>query len=102
MIPAFRAIRTALGDVQRLQDALSKVFNAIQTKQILDGRLIENVAIVTGTAKEIDHGLQKPVRGWIVIDKNAQATVWSTASDLPNRTLILNTSADVTVSLWIF
>lgn len=102
MIPAFRAIRTAVRDIQRLQDALSKVFNAIQTKQILDGRLVSNVEIASGTITELDHGLQRPVRGWIVVDKNANAVVWTSASEIPNRTLNLNTSANVTISLWVF
>lgn len=102
MIPPFRAIRTAVRDIQRLQDALSKVFNAIQTKQILDGRLVEDIEIVSGTVTELDHGLQRPVRGWIVVEKNANAVVWTSESEIPNRTLNLNTSANVTISLWIF
>lgn len=102
MIPPFRAIRTAVRDIQRLQDALSKVFNAIQTKQILDGRLIEDIELVSASANELDHGLQRPVRGWIVVGKNADSNVWTSESEIPNRTLILNASADVTISLWIF
>lgn len=102
MIPAFRAIRSSVKDISRLQDALSKVFNAIQKKQILDGRLIENIEISTGTVKEVAHGLQSNPRGWIVVKKNAEATIWETASTLAGRTLSLNASANVTISLWVF
>ena len=102
MIPAFRAIRTAVKDIQRLQDALSKVFNAIQKKEILDGRLINSVALTTSGPAEIEHGLRKPIRGWIIVEKNANAIVYSSVSTTPNATLILNTTANVTVDLWVF
>lgn len=102
MIPAFRAIRSSVKDITRLQDALSKVFNAIQKKQILDGRLISDIEIATGTVKEVQHGLQRQPRGWIIVKKNAEATVWETSATLPVRTINLNASADVTISLWIF
>lgn len=102
MIPVFRAIRTGVRDIQKLQDALNKVFNSITAKEIIDGRLISNVVLTTGSANEVNHGLGVPVRGWIVVGKNANANIWSSASSTPNSTLILNTSANVTVSLWVF
>lgn len=102
MIPAFRVIRTTVRDIQKLQDALARVFNAIQTKEILDGRLISDIVIETGTPKEINHGLGKPIRGWIITDINADANVYRSASTTPNSTFVLNASANCTVSLWVF
>ena len=103
MIPAFRAIRTAIKDIQRLQDALSKVFNAIQTKQLLDGKLITGVTLTTAQATEVSHGLGKPIRGWIVVSKNADANIYvASASVTPNFTFLLTTTANVDVSLWVF
>lgn len=102
MIPKFRAIGTTDRVLQKLQDALSKIFNSLETKSIIDGRLINDVFITSGTPKEIDHGLQRPIIGWIIVGKNANAVVWSSISDIPNRTLIFNASANVTVSLWVF
>lgn len=102
MIPALRSIRTTISDVQRLQDALNKVFNAIFQKQILDGRFIENIDLTSASTKEIDHGLGKPIRGYIVVRKNANAVIYESVSSTPNATLILNTSANVRISLWVF
>jgi len=102
LIPSFRVIRTTVRDVQKLQDSLARVFNAIQTKEILDGRLISDIEIVTGTAKEINHGLAKPIRGWIITDINADANVYRGTSTTPNSTFFLNASANCTVSLWVF
>lgn len=102
MIPVFRAIRTTVRDIQKLQDTLSRVFNGIQSKAILDGRLINDVSLVSSGATEVSHGLGKPIRGWVLVEKDANANVYSSASSTPNSTLVLNTSADVTVSLWVF
>lgn len=103
MIPLFRAIRTSVADIQRLQESLSKVFNGIQTKQIIDGRLLTDVSLFTGQINEVNHGLGKPYRGWIIVDKDADANVYvTTQSQTPNATILFQTSADVIVSLWLF
>ena len=102
MIPAFRQIGTSIKELQRIQTSLARIFNAIQAKEILDGRLISNVSLVSSSTNSIDHGLGKPIRGWIIVGKNANATVYSSVSSTPNATLILNTTADVTISLWVF
>lgn len=102
MIPQFRAIRTAVKDIQRLQDALNKVFNSILNKQILDGRLIPNINLLSSSTNEISHGLGNPLRGYIIVNQDASANIYSSVSTTPNSTFILNTSADVTISLWVF
>lgn len=102
MIPAFRAIRTAVRDIQKLQDALSKVFNSILSKEILDGRLITGIVLSSSGTNEVDHGLGKPIRGWVVVAKNANANIYDSVSSTPNATLILTATANVTISLWVF
>ena len=102
MIPQFRAIKSASAEMTKLQDALAKVFNAIQIKQLLDGRLITNIEITSASIKEVEHGFQRDLRGWIVVRKNANANVWESVSNLPKRPLNLNSSANVTISLWVF
>lgn len=102
MIPAFRPISSQSRELQRLQDSLRKLFNALLSKQVIDGRLISGVAITSGAALEVNHGLGHAPRGWVVAGRNANATVWETASDTPNATLVLNASADVTINLWLF
>lgn len=101
MIPSFRTTKTSDRDLDKVQDSLSRIFNSIQTKEILDGRLIQDVSIVSG-ANEINHGLGKPIRGWIVVRKNANQTVYDSVSSTPDSTFILNASGTVTISLWVF
>jgi hypothetical protein len=102
MIPPFRAIRTATRDLQKLQDALSRVFNSLLSKPLIDGRLLNGIELLSSGSNQVNHGLGQSVRGWIVVSQNADARIWESTSDLPNTTLTLETSNDVTVNLWLF
>lgn len=104
MIPALRRVKTKQEDLRQLQDSLDAVLNIIRGKQIIDGRLIEDIELST-TALNINHGLDNEVRGWIVVKKNANADVYeatSASTDLPKKQLKLIATAAVTISLWVF
>ena len=64
-----------------------------------DGVRLTNVALTT-TAKEVRHGLGRVPRGWIVTDRDAQATV--RRSGWTKQAISLLSSANVTVDLWVF
>lgn len=102
MLTPFRRIEVKTNEVKHLQDAIAKIFNQILKKQIIDGAFIENISIVTGTPYNLSHGLEINPRGWIVVKKNAESDIWQTDSDTPTSTMILNSSANVTISLWVF
>ncbi len=104
MINSFRKtqLKPDSVDLKHVQDAVAQVFNQILQKQIIDGLYLENITITTGTAYSLSHGLGYDPRGWIVAKKNAEADVWQTVSNTPQATMILNSSADVTISLWVF
>lgn len=89
-------------ELKNVQDSIAQIFNQIIPKQIIDGLLLENITVVGGTPLTINHGLGIGPRGWILAKKNAQADVWQTVSPTPNVTMILNASATVTISLWVF
>ena len=100
----FRKINTGDSNLQRIQDNIEKVLNPLARKEISDGLLIEDVAIVSGTMKSIDHGLGRKLRGWFAVRVSANAVIWDNQSTnlFPTRTLNLQSSANVTVSLWVF
>lgn len=104
MLATFEKTRAKNPEVSDLQDACAVVFRDIVSKEVLDGRLIENIAITTGTEKTINHGLGRAIRGWIVTRTSAGATVWDSQSNntTPRATLVLNASANVTISIWVF
>ncbi len=102
MIPGFLRIRSKIEDVNLAQDAVDNVLRVIRKKEIIDGILLENLVLASGTTNQINHGLGVPIRGWIVVRQNANSSIWEAISALPNVILSLNCSVTVTVSLWVF
>ena len=104
MLATFEKTRAKMPEVIDLQDACAVVFKDITSRDILDGRLIENVSIVSGVEMVLSHKLGRAIRGWTLTRLSAGAIVWDSQADnpTPKATLVLNASADVTVSLWVF
>lgn len=102
MLTPFRKVQVKTDDVKHLQDAVAQVLNQVIKKQIIDGAFITDISIVSGTPYSLSHGLGINPRGWIIVKKNAESDIWQTDSATPTLTMILNASADVTISLWVF
>jgi len=102
-IPALRRVRSQDKDLTQLQDAVATPLAVISRKEILGGQLVEGVELALG-ATSIPHGLQRDLIGWFVVRQNGNAIIWDSQDDnaLSSRTLVLNASAAVTVSLWVF
>ena len=89
-------------ELSRVQDLLGDAVDLLGGKEIIDGRQIDDVALATGTANTVTHGLGRNLRGYIVTRRNADCRVWNDTSTSPSKTLLLRTSATVTVSLWVY
>jgi hypothetical protein len=103
LIPELRRVRTEDSDLRQFQDGVVASVAAIRDREVLDGRLIKGIDLVSGTVKVIDHGLGRKLLGWIPVRQDANATVWESDSEsLGARVLKLNASANVTIDLWVF
>jgi hypothetical protein len=92
-------IQTNNSDVRRIQDLIVRWTNQLLGISILNGILLENVVLTSGS-NEIEHKLDRVPKGWVVVDQNASATFYS--SSKTNRVLTLVASANATVSIWVF
>lgn len=103
MIPSFKKIRTTSADLRQVQDSLGLVLDQVIRREILDGVLIENISLVTGS-NIIDHTLDRAPKGFIIVARNANEQVWNGTSTkiVPKRNIDLESSGAVTVSLWFF
>lgn len=103
MITTFKKLNNLqqLSDVDRVQDNIKLFSDQLVDIPILNGQLIENVALTT-SAVLVNHKLGRAYRGWIVVDQSANASVYSTTTTLPTRFISLVASNTVTVSLWVF
>jgi len=90
--------------INRMQDNIITNLDQLRNLEILDGILLEGLALTSGD-NNINHGLGRSIRGWIVVRVRASATFYdkqdSTSSDT-SRILVLNASAPVTIDLWVF
>lgn len=68
---------------------------------MLSGNQLLNIFIPSGVATPINHLLDRTPQGWLLTDLNAAANVWR-AADFNNKTLILESDTDVTISLWVY
>ena len=100
----FKKVQLKDESVMRMQDSVSASFNALSKNFILDSVLVENVQLTNGVDNTVSHTLGRNFKGWLVVRNNAESVIYesSTANDVPNRQIILNCSADVLVSLFIF
>ncbi len=99
MLKGLRKVNVKDSELSRVQDAIQLNLQTIVTKEILDGILGEGFEITT-TAKQFAHGLGRDPLGYIIVSKSAFADVIDSARD--TRTITLQASAPVTISLWVF
>lgn len=99
----FSKIFTGDRNLDQVQANVDKAIRQVTDTGIVPGIKVKDVFLATGSPVDVPHGLGRDP-DWIVIKKNADARVWDSQSTNPAKrnTLQLNSSADVTVSLWIF
>lgn len=101
-LPRFAKVQVEDEALNRVQDRIKQVTDALVANQLLEGRLL-TVTLTAGAFTRVSHGLGRPPTGYIVVRRNANAVIW----DQPNGTdsgafLQLQPSATVTVTLWVF
>jgi hypothetical protein len=97
VLPIFQSM---VKELMLLQTRWSSLINPVLDNPIVKGRIVREVALGV-TSVEVNHRLGRTPQGWLIIDSNANETVWRT-SPLNQTTLELTASGPVTVSLYIF
>lgn len=86
----------------RVQDNVNSAFIPLQSAQIINGQVLKGILLTTGQDNPVSHKLGRELVGYIVIKKNANADVWDSTSATPTLTVVLQTSANCTVDLYVF
>lgn len=100
-IPQFTPLRGDSPVLDRAQVQIKALTDVLSQIIILQGRLIEDVAVAT-SATRIEHGLNREPKGWIVVDNDTASTIHSSTDALPKLYLSLIASSASTISLWVF
>jgi hypothetical protein len=96
---------TNIPDVQRVENSLISTLQSIITNPLLNSPTLKKaVVLTTGVDNVVDHGLNRPVTGWIIVDKNTSADIYqsTTINTMPTTSIILNTTSTVTVTILFF
>lgn len=89
--------------IDTVQANVGSVVNQLSQSGITD--CVFQYDIEVGTSDTVvNHGLSRPPRGWIVIDKLGVGDIYRSSSNnpAPNQTMIFKSSADVTASFMFF
>ena len=91
-------------DVNKVQANFKKTIESILASGIIDGLLISDVSLSSGSYSLVAHKLGRPVRGYIAVKKSASAVVFDDETGNTQKDLFvkLTASANVTVTLWVF
>lgn len=100
----FKKIKSEDSTLNRMQDQVEFTISQLVRTEILDGRLMKEVKLQTGSTNVIEHKLGRAIRGWVLTRKRANATVWDSqdSNTRQDKFLNLECSADVSVDLWVF
>ena len=100
----FERIHVPDPDLNRVQERLQDALMPVMDSSILDGILITGQDLASGTTSIISHKLGRPIKGWVVVGKNAAQHVYDVQSsnDNPDKFLYLTAGGTVTVDLWVF
>jgi len=101
-IKDFKSVGIDDPQVAKFQQNVSEALVPLQRAQILDGLLLRNIELISGQSNIVPHKLGRALLGWQIAGINANATVWASESPLPSKNLLLNCSANCTISLWVF
>jgi hypothetical protein len=101
-IAPFRKQGGGTDDEFRKQTNAEVSFQGLRNAFILDGTLLENVAVGT-TETLIAHKLGRAIRGYLICNNNTLCTVASTSGTFDKTLFIgLIASSACTLSLWVF
>jgi hypothetical protein len=100
----FEKTRAKDRDTRSVQDSTERSLRQIGQASLIDGRLITGVVITSGAVNVVEHGLGRAHNGWLVVGQDTPVMVWDEQVDnpVPARTLRLQATDDVTLSLWVF
>lgn len=79
----------------------SAALNPVINNPLILGRQISAIAMIASTPLTINHGLGRTMQGWFLVDNTSSSVVWRT-QNLNSTTLTIESSANTTISLWVY
>lgn len=89
--------------INQLQQNITQAVNPVIANPLVKGVTLNRVKLVSGS-NDVAHTLGRTLQGWMIVRQRASATIYDTqdANKSADKTLVLVTSADVTVDLYVY
>jgi hypothetical protein len=100
---AIAKVQTDNREVNQLQSNILSYLNTIGQNALLSGVILANQSLKSGD-NTINTKLNRKLQGWFIIRQRGPATLYDKqdSNQTPNSTLILNSSANVSVDIFVF
>lgn len=111
LIPSTPRMQTDNREVNQLQSNILSTLNQITANPLTSGVLVQSIVLVAASnPNQISHTLGRTLIGWIITRRTANSIQWDSQNSNtiangyagPENTLLLNTSANVTVDIFCF
>lgn len=102
-MPKLQRIQTGDRVLNMIQDNVSNILDPFSSKEILQGQILQKVALTTGT-NNVAHKLNRDLIGWFIVRNRSTATVYDTQDTNPNPSIFLRlvASANTTIDIYVF
>ena len=100
----YRRHQTNDFDSEQIQDNVAEAVEQLLERPSLAINLLEGLTLTSGSENLIEHGLDRAVRGWRIVDVNLATDIFrntATTAD-PTRFLSLTTTLTASVSIEVF
>lgn len=89
--------------LDQMMTTWAQALNPVIANELLQGQLLTNIALISGTT-QVNHKLGRKLVGWFVVGINAPATIYDNqaTNQTPQLTLSLTSNAVCTANLWVF
>lgn len=86
-----------------LETQWASILDPVSTNPLNNANILKNVQLTTGS-NTINHKLGRPLQGWYILRQRASASLYDTQDSnlYPELTLVLVSSANVTIDLAVF
>jgi len=91
-------------ELQEFEFRVEDTFRPITDSSIIDGRIISDIELSSGTISKIAHKLGRKLQGWVIVGKNAAQHVYDDNSGQTDLDTYIHLTAGgtVTVNVWVF
>lgn len=103
MIRVLQKVYTNDQELSLIQEYLGSAIRDLQKQYLSDTHILTNVKLISGT-NTISHTLQRKLIGWFIVRQRSAATFYDLqdSNDMQDKTLVINSSANVSVDIMVF